>query len=217
MAFTPLATITDLKTFRTAVRRASGSISTQESLILDPMLTDIIHSAITEVRTRLADRLNIRYQTEARSADSEIAEASNLIDISSLNIFDTATMTLRDGTHGLIALKSPAEFDGLRTLYSTTMLANALFARVVNVKADNNKLQIETYRGMNVASPGALTLVYLRNPSQATADATKVDLPEDVVPLAKDVAVVMVSEVLKKSPPADVAARVQELRGGASA
>lgn len=213
MAFVPLATTTDLKTFRAMVRLKTGTVTIQESQLLDTSLDDIIHAAVVDVRTRLAQKLDEKYMTEAKSADGDIAEASNLIDVSTLGIADAGKITLYDSTNGPIPIKTPTEFDNIKTLYSATSLASAMFARLVNVKATDNKLQIETYRGTSVATPGALVLTYPRVPVKAAAATTKIDLPEDMIPLAEDVAVIMVSELLKKSPPADVVARVQETQG----
>jgi hypothetical protein len=217
MAFIPLATTTTLQDFKAVVRMATGTVSVQESLLLEATLDEIVHASIVGVRSRLGPGLDEKYLTEAKSANGEIAEASNLIDISTLEIADVTRMSLLDATNGAIPFKRSEEFNGLKAIYSATMLANALFARVVNVLATNNKMQIETFRGMNVATAGALTLTYYRNPKKATAETTKLDLPEELIPIAEDVAIVKVFEFLKKSPPSDVGRRVTAFTGGEGA
>jgi hypothetical protein len=192
MALTPLSINTDLKTFKANVRANTKTISVQQSQLLEPFLDDIVHNAVTSVRTEFSQQLANKYLMEAKSTDSDITETSNLIDISTLEVFDVNSMDLRDATHGPIRFKSSTEFDNLRTIYSTTHLADALFARVVNVKATNNKIQIETYRGSNVTTAGNLTLTYERNAKKATADATKIDLPDEFMPLAIERATILV-------------------------
>lgn len=193
MAFIKLAVTTTLPVMQANVRKKTGTLSEEESELLKPELDNICHNAIVAVRTRYGKSLNGLYKTS-----ETVTEASNLIVISTKDIFDIFDMELYDGTHGQVPLLRTVQFNNLRTLYAGE--TDALFAHISNIVATDNKLQIQTLRGSAVTTPGTLTLSYPRNPVKTVNSDTdkKLDLPEHLIPEAEDMAARAVLQLLKE-------------------
>lgn len=196
MAFTVLGKNTSLGRAMALIRMRTGTLDVQESEIFDPQLVDVVHQAVLAAAAKLPKE---RYSTTVTSAASEIAEASNLIDISTLDIADQAkeSMALIDATHGDIPIIDSSLFNSLKSHYTASALTNGLFARLTNIKATDNKLQIQTYRGSTVATPGALEFTFIRNPKYITTMTAMLDIPEDLIPFVIEVAVVAISPKAK--------------------
>ena len=167
-------------------------------------MEDICHLSIQFIRNYLGKFLDQFYSTTVT-----VTEASNLINISTTDIADANRLLLYDATHGKISIISETEFYGFLTLYSTTQLADAVFASISNILDTDNRLSLKTYRGTNKTTPGVLTFVYPRNPKKA-ADTDKLDLPEAYVPVAVDLATTMVFRKIEHKPPIEVEGRVTE-------
>ena len=204
MAFINIATQTTLAIMKANVRSQSGTIVSQYSGLIEPQLEDICHLSIQFIRNYLGKFLDQFYSTTVT-----VTEASNLINISTTDIADANRLLLYDATHGKISIISETEFYGFLTLYSTTQLADAVFASISNILDTDNRLSLKTYRGTNKTTPGVLTFVYPRNPKKA-ADTDKLDLPEAYVPVAVDLATTMVFRKIEHKPPIEVEGRVTE-------
>lgn len=202
MPITPLAVNTTLASMKERVRAQSNTVSPQGSGIIEPEMTNLIHHAIVMLRTLLGAIVDPVYST-----NETVVESTNIIDVSTVDIANTNKISLYDATHGVIPLVSDREFDSLRTLYANTSLSTEqLFAKITS--STSSGLRIQTHRGSSKATPGTLTLTYPRNPVKATTEATKLDLPERYVPIAADLATVMVYRKLKQAPPAEIDQRV---------
>lgn len=203
MAFVPLSINNSLGTIKANIRSQTGTLSPQESGLFELQINDIVHNAALFVRNLLGRFVDAFYSTSATAT-----EASNLIVISTLELDDVNRLTLYDATHGVIPFVSNHLFYQMQTLYTSTQLADTILATVSNILATDNKLQIKTYRGTNKTSPGTLTLVYPRTPNKATADATKVDIPDTYVPLVQDCATLYVLRKFNKPIDGALEARV---------
>ena len=202
---TPLGTETTLAAFKAQVRSQTGTTSVQASGILEPTLTNIVHSAIKWVRG-IAGKLLDVYSTS-----TTVTESGNLIDISALNIYDYNRMKLFDATHGEFSFKSSEEFYTLKSLLLSSAEAFGLFCHVTFI---SDKSQIQTYRGNSVGTAGTLTLVYQRNPTKTTTETDKLDLPESYMPIAIAVASRMVFERQGKAVPAEITSLISGFVAG---
>lgn len=205
MAFVPVGVNTTLAQFKERVRAQSNTISPQESGVIEPELTNLIHAAVVQIRATLDKLVDQHY-----AITETVTEDSNLIDISTKDISDINRITLYDATHGAVPLVTSSDFDSLLTVFKNTTLATEyLFGCVKNIlSGGDNKLCIKTARGTSKATPGTLTLTYPRNPVKATLEAGKIDLPEKYIPAAQDLATTMVYRKLMKTPPVDVDRRL---------
>ena len=188
MALTPIAINTSLGRFIAMMRMKSGTLEDQELEIFNLQAVDVAHYAICETANSVPKK---KYQTS-----SIVTETSNLIDLSTLDIADKdlVQMSLYDSTVGNIPLLEVQEFDKLRSRYTTAELVSTFFAKI---DTTSDKLQIKTYRGANVVSPGTLTFTYIRNPFYQTSMTGMVDLPEELVPTAIEVATKHILEIVK--------------------
>jgi hypothetical protein len=206
MAFTPLAVTTTLGSFKTQVRAATGAIDPQTSGLLDLTLNDLAHQAVTLVRMIGGKVLDPLYSTQSTA----VTEAAGLVTANTLDMVDGSRFTLYDSVDGDIPILDSEQFYGLKSLYSSTDLANGIFAHL-RTKTDG-ALTFEIYRGSSETKDAGstTTVMYFRNPVKATAEATKIDLPEAYMPMAIDVATVMTFRLLGKVPPTDLERRVKD-------
>ena len=187
MPFIPLAINTTLADFEAGIRKKRGALSEQESQLFTKQLGRVIYRALASIRKRYAPELNDKYWT-----DETVTESSNLINISALDVYDFTTVELSDSTHGPFIFVGENEFSNLTTIYSAAQLANAMFAEISNISSGGNNAQhVRTYRGTNKTTPGTLTFSYCRNVKKPTSASEKLDLPEEFIPLAEDLAAVM--------------------------
>jgi hypothetical protein len=206
MAFTPLAVTTTLKSFRTQVRAATGAIDPQTSSLLDLTLNDLVHQSVMMVRVIGARALDPLYQTQSTA----VTEAAGLVTANTLDAIDGSRFTLYDSVDGDIPIVPSEQFYGLRSLYSSSDLASAIFAHLRS-KTDG-AITFEIYRGSSETKDAGstTTVMYFRAPSKATTDAAMIDLPESYIPIAIDVATVMAFRLLGKVPPTDLERRVKD-------
>jgi hypothetical protein len=203
MALIPLSSTTLLE-FRSRVKGQSSSIVDQFSGVMGNAWDDLIHDAVVFIRSLAGVVLKEQYMTRA-----SVSEVSNLIDIHTYKIADLQGVTLFDETHGSVPIRSTAEFFGLRTLYGSAGNPNGLFAHYISmVDGDIRGFAIETFRGTNKATPGALKFNYPRVPEKPTTDAGYIDLPDYLIPIGIDAATVMAFRRIGRVPPTDIDGRV---------
>jgi len=201
-----LATYTTLAQMEANVRSQTGTLSQQQTLLLDPMLVDIIHDAIIRTRALAGPLLDSAYMTEI---GVQLSETPYTIDISGIDIWDINKISLDDSNNGPIPLYTPAKFSQMKRNYNTS--PQALFGTVVNteVKTNVKALAIKLFRGSEIYL-GMLTLTYPRIPRYVSNEADLLDLPEPYIPLATDLATIKVCEKLNKPVPDLVAKRAGE-------
>lgn len=203
MAFVPIAPVTDLETVKATIRSQSATLNAQHTEVLSLQLTDIVHLSVQFVRNFAGKVLDQFYSTSVA-----VTEATNLINISTLDISDIHRMFLNDATQGRVAILSETKFYSIQQLYTAAQLADAIFAMISNVLDTDTRMSIRTFRGTNRTTVGTLTLVYPRNPTKAAADTSKLDIPESYIPIVIDVATVMVFRKVNQKPPSEVEGRV---------
>lgn len=203
MAITPLSTDTTLADFEAVLQSRTDTESVQKSGILLDEIDDIIHNAVKQVRTIAKKALAPSYVT----VTAFVPSADGIIDLSTTSIFELspANIVLRDTAIGEIDVVPEAMWQDLRRLYPAGSLNEACFARVATIA---EKLSIEIYRGAGLVAYGTVSLTYSRMPVKALAAATKIDLPDDKIPIAEDIATLLLMGRLGRQVPRDVEQRV---------
>lgn len=203
MAFVPLGVTTTLARMKANIRSRTGIISPQESEIIELQFDDIVHDAVSFVvgMVRKVDKdFQEMYWTKEASVAAATLNGLSTFDISTLDIYDKAHISVQNATDNRIDIIPGRLFDVFRKYYSTS-----IFGTITNVGGANGKLVIECN-----GSPATSDIRYYRNPKKATADADKLDAPEHVMPYIENVAVKNVFGKVKQEVPQEVAAAVAD-------
>lgn len=201
-----------LGSFKANVRRASSTLSQQESGLIELQLNDIIHGSVMLVRALMGKLIDKFYITR-QSLSMTIASGAGNVDISSYSIADMTKISLFDSSATTLMKEIPvlsnADFNALRTLYSTTdMLAGTAIATIKSTGTGPfvNKLYIHTKS--DTADTETLHMFYPRNPIKVVTDIDSIDLPDFLIPIAQDIATVNIFRKTSKTPPAEIESRV---------
>jgi len=197
MAFIPLAITTTLAIIKSNIRSRSSTISPQISQMIELQLDDIVQDALSFVvgLVRKVDKdFNDLYWTVEAAVAPSAVNSLQSFDISILDLYDAASISVYNSTDDRIDIIPTKLFDDFRKRYST-----ALFARIVNAGGANGKLVIQCS-----STPATSDITYLRNPKKATADATKIDAPEHVIPYVENVAIMNVFSKAKAEIPREI-------------
>jgi len=203
-----LASLTTLGNLKAQIRGQLGAVSEQESGILTIEMTDIIHQAITNLRTVLGSIINDFYRTKGTISPTGTTPNYSA-SIAALEISDIHDLALFNSTFGEIPIFSLKKYNAYRSLYSSTDVGTTkAFAAVANTEtalATQSVLTLYVYSGAATATPLASTeFSYTRVPKKVTVDANTIDLPEVYVPLVRDIATIYVQKRLDRTPSADV-------------
>lgn len=187
MSFVSIATQMTLGQTIDDVRERTNTISEEESELYRIPLVNMIHDAILSVRSVIAQKDGIHQEMlkDFYWTEGTVTEASNLVDISTLDIWwegaNFHELTYFDVNNGGATLMTQEKFNNLKTIYSDAMMANFFIGYPANILATNNKFQIRTFRGSSLASAGALTLGYPRNPYKRTLNTDLMDATEEMM------------------------------------
>ncbi len=203
-----LATTTTLGNMKAQVRGQLGAVSEQESGIISIEMNDIIHQAITNLRTILGSILNGFYRT--KGAVTPTGTTPNYsISVAATEIADIHDVALYNPTFGEIPIFNLKKFNAYRTLYSSTDIGTTkAFATIANSEtalATQSVLTLNIFSGAATSTPLAATeFSYTRYPKKVTSDINTLDIPETYIPLVRDIATVYVEKRLSRTPSADV-------------
>ena len=210
-----IAAITTLALFKANVRLLSGTLSQQESGLIELQLNDIVHFAVTNVRV-LAGKFIDGFYTVL---DEGLTFAGNpsIPDYSATlagsDIADINKMTLFSETLGEIPLVARTQFNAVRALYPPTDIgATAGIASVSITTASPPVLNVDLYSN-SAAAPTDVDLTFVRNPSKVVLDIDTMDLPESLIPIAIDFAVANSLKKIGKPVPEDVMGRLTAYLG----
>lgn len=201
MSHVSIATITTVEQAIDEVRERTDTISEEESELYFLPMANMLHDAIIEVRAAFARKDQI-YRTMLKDfywSESTVTEATNLVDISALDIWWDAVnvdeLTYYDATNKSATMMTQAKYNDLKTIYSDAMMADFFLAYAANILATNNKFQLRTFRGANLGAAGALTLGYPRNPVKRTQRS---DFPDCTEEMLRDVIELLIKWVPTK-------------------
>ena len=187
MAVTPLAITTTLVIFKAQVREKTVMQNEQSSGLYNLPLVDIIHEAVIKASKLAKVEL---YKTDLTVTQGTALDDGTVpINISTYDIQDIDSITLVDMTYGNIPIiKDNEEFNIYAGKYSGARMANKLLATIRTVTTGGNTyLALCVLRGANkpmAQTPQKIILGYQRVPTKATSDSTKIDLPENLIPIA---------------------------------
>lgn len=194
-----------LASFKANVRNQSGTMSQQESGIIETQMNDIVHNAILLVRSLMGRMVDGFYITNTTLGSITITSGYGTITIATYSIADVNGISLYDATLKEIPVLPVSKFNAIRTLYSLT--TTQAIASVFSTSGTPNILSIAIATG----AVGPLTTVqinYPRNPVKVSADADTIDIPDYLVPIAQDIATVSIFRKLSKAAPSDLEGRV---------
>jgi len=201
-----------LASFKANVKNLSNALSTQETGIIDNQINDIIHNSVLFMRSLLGRSLDGFYNTTATLGTLSMTAGYGSVTIASYSIADINRMSLYDPTLKEIPIVSNTQFNSFRTIYTGgsggTIGATGAVATIFNSAGTPNVLKLGLFTGSASSSITTVELTYPRNPVKVTTDADSLDLPDHLVPITQDVAVVSIFRKLSKNPPADVESRV---------
>jgi hypothetical protein len=203
----PLGATSTLLVVRSNVRAITLTQSVQFSGLLEGTLTDLINDAVRLVRGLARNSLRNFYYTEFA------ATIAASIDLSSINIFDPTSMRLvLNSDNSQIPIVPRNVYNNMLQLHTFT--TGQWIATLTTTAAGTFGLLV----GGAATPAGAGTLAFERNPTKATADATVLDIPDQLVPIVQDIACLNVWRSQNKQPLADVLQRVrlftdEQLRG----
>lgn len=202
---------TTLATFMANIRSQSGSLSVQETQIIDSQLVDIAHNAITFVRNIVGKFIDGFYETTVTLGSITITSNIGTLDLTAAataaigTISDINGVTLFDTTLHEIPILSKSRFNAFRSLYTGAQIGTT--GAIGMISQVTAKTSLTLYTG----ATGPLTTVqmtYARNPIKVTVATDTIDITDNLVPLAQDVATMYVFRKLAKQPPADFDQRV---------
>lgn len=207
-----LATTTTLKNFKAQIRSQLGAVSQQESGIIDLEMNDIIHQAITSLRTTLGNIIKDFYITKGTivsSSDMSGSVPNYTVNIATREIADIHDINLFHSTFGEIPVLPRAKFLLIKSTYSAsdigTTKAIATIANTETALATQSVLTIYVYSNASATSAFNNTeFWYPRYPKKVVADTDTLDLPELYVPLARDIATIYMEKRLSRTPSGDV-------------
>jgi len=207
MADKNLATTTTLAALKAIIRDRTGTLDVQDSDLIGTTLSNLIHQAITTVRTLAGPLLDLVYNTDATVMPDVTSKG---IDISLFDIANVNLVSLYDVIHGPIPIYRVSLFNAMQKSYVND--TNALFGTITNMvtTGTDNVLAIKLCVGSGVAL-GTLTFTYPRNPRKVVVDSEKIDIPEWCVQMVADIATIMICEKFNKQPQASIMARASAL------
>jgi hypothetical protein len=191
------------------IREQTGSISQQESQILDTQLTDLVHHSILSMRT-LLDRIVEDFYKATQTitfgaASAGLCAGTPLTGTS--RPYDLKKISLYDTTYKEIPIYSKRTFDAMRTVLTVANLTTTgAIAGVFSTSAGS--VEIDAYVGN--AAPAAATLTYIRPILKQTDDTLTVDMPDRWMPSVLDHCILQVFRRLAKVPPDGVEKQVRE-------
>jgi hypothetical protein len=191
------------------IREQTGTLSQQESQIIDTQLTDLIHLSILSIRT-LLDRIVEDFYKATQTitfgaASSGLCAGTPLT--GTARPYDLKKVSLYDTTYKEIPIYNKRMFDAMRTVHTTASLTTlGAFAGIYSTAA--GAVEIDAYVGN--AAPAAATLTYIRPVTKQTGDTATLDLPDRWVPSMLDHCVIQVFRRLAKVPPEEVEKKVRD-------
>jgi hypothetical protein len=191
------------------IRLQTGSLSQQESQILDTQLTDLVHQSILSMRT-LLDRIVEEYYKAIQTitfgaASSGLCAGTPLT--GTARPYDLKKISLYDTTYLEIPIYSKSMFDAMRTVLSTSDLGTTgAIAGIYSISTGT--VEIDAYVGN--AAPAAASLTYIRPVIKQTDEAYTLDMPDRWMPSVLDHCVLQVFRRLAKSPPENIEKQVRE-------
>jgi hypothetical protein len=126
--------------------------------------------------------------------------------LASYSIADPTKISLFHATLKEIPIVSIEQFNAIKTLYSTSDISTT--TGIATIMAKSNGLNLALYANSATSFPLSVSMYYPRNPVKVTTDADTLDLPDYLIPITQDVAVMSVFRRLGKAAPTDVNARV---------
>lgn len=206
-----LATTTTLANMTVQVRGQLGVVSEQESGIISLEMNDIIHQAITNLRTILGSIVKDFYITKGTILTAGVSGTTPnfTVDISAKEIADVHDLALYHTTFGEIPILPLKKYNAYRTLYTASDVGTTkAFAAVANTET---ALATQSVLTMNIYSNAAATSAfnntefsYPRFPKKVTTGTNTLDFPEIYMPLLRDVATVYMEKRISRTPSADV-------------
>jgi hypothetical protein len=200
-----------LSSFKANVRSASGTLSQQESGIIDLQLIDLIHNSVLMVRAMMGKMINNFYVTR-QALSMTISSGAGSVDISTYSIADINGISLFDSSATTLLKEIPivsnAQFNAIKTLYPVASMS--LTSAVATIKSSGTPYANKIYLHGNsaLADTETLHMFYPRNPVKVTADADTIDLPDFLIPIAQDMTTISVFRRLSKAAPMDIENRV---------
>ena len=201
-----------LASVKANVRQQSGTLSVQDSQIIDPQMNDIIHNSVLLVRSIMGRSIDEFYLMNSPLHAITMTNGFGSSSISSISIANLRGITIRDSSLGVIPVLSHRDFNHISSLYTPTeMGTKGAIATVETLESSPVVLSIEFYSGANTISNPRL--YYSRNPYKITTDTDTIDIPDYLVPIVQDSATVSVFRLLVKTPPVEIENRVKEFIG----
>lgn len=195
-----------LSAVKANIRDKTRTLSTQEFLVLEPQLNDIVHFAIQTTRAIVGKFLDPFY-TEKKTDFAFTGTMPNYTgSIAAQLVSDVLAIRLYQATLKEIPIVSNVQFNALRTVYSATDIgATRGFATVYLTAATPSVLTIALFSNI-AAAPTAVELSYPRNPIKVITDADTIDIPDQYVPTVINAAARDVFLKLGKQPPSELEA-----------
>jgi hypothetical protein len=191
---------------KSEVRAQTSTISQQESGVIELQLNDLVHHALTNVRSALDRLVDDFYRVEISVTPGTPSSGLYTCTVLSAGtVWDLNKVSLWEGTLKEIPIYPRRQFDGLRSIYTSTDFGTTKGIATIFTLAAGT-IQILVFS--QAASLTGLNLIALRPPTKETTDANTVDLPDRWVPLAIDHCTMLVFRRLAKQPPAEVEGRV---------
>jgi len=191
------------------IRMQTGSLSQQESGIIDTQLTDLIHQSLLSMRTLLDVIVEDFYKATQTitfsSASSGLCAGTPLT--GTTRPYDLKKVSLYDTTYKEIPIYSKRTFDAMRTVLTVANLGTTgAIAGIYSISTGT--VEIDAYVGN--AAPAAATLTYIRPITKQTDDGYTLDMPDRWMPAVLDHCVLQVFRRLSKTPPENVEKQVRD-------
>ena len=174
--------------------------------MIDAQLEDIIHQSVMMVRSLLGRSIDEYYRRKVTLASISLSSSFGSTSLATYPITDPMRISIWDPALKEVPVVPQERFSAIRTLY--TMSTTQGIATVYQDGGASNAFTLAILTGA-VSPVTTLQMTYLAAPSKPATDATYIDLPDHVVPMMLDTAVVQVFRKLSKQPPVEVEQRLQ--------
>lgn len=179
-------------------------MSEQESGIIDNEMNNLVHTAIQNTRSVLGKLVDNFYMTRKTDLAFSGTTPDFTASVAAVGIADVNAISLYHATLKEIPLVTPRRFDAIRTLYAASDIGTTKgVATIASTDATPNVLTIYLYSNI-AAAPSSVTLSYPRNPKKITVDSDTLDIPENFIPIARDICTLYVIKKLERQASPDV-------------
>lgn len=194
MAITPISVDKDLSEFITEIRTLSDTVSEQLSGVIDPQLIDLIGNIVQRLRTRAGSLVDGFYEIEYDGTWATDAAGLEITALTTKNIADINRVRVEDTLLKSIPIVNEERFTGWMKHYPTARLATMQFAKITAMESGG--IFIRAHIGSSLTA-GVPRVTYIRNPVKATLAADMIDLPDSIMPIAVDMALIDLFRKLK--------------------